>query len=331
MFQKNISSLSIKKKIPFYIFFELTKRCNLNCIHCYIVREKRQELSAGKIKEILDQLKEANSLIINFSGGEVFTRKDFFEIAQYARKQKFAIKIFTNATLINSHVAEKIRELKSLRVEVTIYSTNPKIHDYITGVSGSLQRSLNGLKELSKRKIPLRIKCPLLKQNVKDYKNIIKLSNNLNAKYQFDPVIFPKSNGKNEPLKFRIGTKELRRILSDPLLKDKDTRYFNPDIVCSAGHNSCTITSYGDVLPCILLPINLGNLKIKRFEEIWESSKKLQALRDIEWQNLKVCSSCRLSANCIRCPGLALLEDKNLLGPSQRACKITQIKSFLDN
>lgn len=331
----SLSQLTIKKKIPIYTFFELTRRCNLKCSHCYVTIEKRKELSTDEIKGIIDQLKEENCLILNFSGGEIFTRKDFFEIAWYAKKKKFAIKIFTNGTLIDKSRAEKISDLKPIRVEITVFSVKSKIHDNITGMPGSLKKSLEALSLLSKKNVPLRIKSTLMKQNASGYKQIIELAESLGAKYQFDLNIIPRIDGLKSTLKLRVNKKGLINVLGDPKIRINEKSIFNipprgkNHIPCNAGHNSCAITAYGDVLPCIVLPIKLGSLRKREFFDIWHNSYELRAIRSMKWEDLKGCRICSLQNYCHRCPGLAYLEDGDISAPSKTACEVTEIQSQL--
>jgi MoaA/NifB/PqqE/SkfB family radical SAM enzyme len=105
-----------RKKIPFSCHFDLTYRCNLNCVHCYLVKEDRPELG---------------TLYLSFSGGEIFTREDFFEIAEYARKLHFALRLLTNGTLIDEESADRVAALNPDLVAISIYSATPEIHDEI--------------------------------------------------------------------------------------------------------------------------------------------------------------------------------------------------------
>ena len=327
--KQKISTLTAKKHIPIYAFLELTRKCNLNCRHCYIVKEKRPELSSGAAKLIINQLADSGSLILNLSGGEVFTRKDFFDIAEYARSKKFAIKIFTNGTLIDADTASRIKALKPLRVEVTLYSLNGPIHDSITRIKGSWGLTMSGIKNLAKTKVPIRIKCPLTKLNVGSYKGVLNFSKKINAKYQFDPTITPKLNGSTQPATLRINAEQLYGIFSDPELDEKSFNskaFAEENFICSAGRNSCAISAYGDVLPCIIWPESLGNLKEKKFSEIWKNSHKLKTIRSIKMCDLARCSRCGAKKWCSRCPGLGFLEKGNLREPSDRNCQIALIK-----
>ncbi|MFA4842699.1 MAG: radical SAM protein [Candidatus Omnitrophota bacterium] len=321
-----LSKLTAEKKIPIYAFFELTRNCNLSCIHCYAAKERRKELSTQEIKEVIGQLKKENSLILNFSGGEAFVREDFFRILWYAKKSNFAIKIFSNGTLIGQKEANELAKIKPLRIEITIFSTHPEIHDCITGVNGSLGKSLRALKLLKDKNIPLRIKCPLLKSNASGYADIIGLAKSLEAKYQFDPKIIPKINGEKSPLQFQAGRKALFQILNDPKILENEEAV-SGHITCSAGYNTCAISAYGDVFPCIILPIKLGNLKENKFYDIWHNSVRLKQLRSVKPQDLAKCHKCRILSFCNRCPGSVYLEKGNLLGYSKSACVLAKAKA----
>ena len=124
-----LTKKAAREKIPLVCHFDLTYQCNLNCIHCYVVREDRPELSTSEIKDILGQLAQVGTLYLTFSGGEIFTREDFFQIAEYARKLHFALRLMTNGTLIDEQVADRVAALYPDQVSVSIYSTTPEIHN----------------------------------------------------------------------------------------------------------------------------------------------------------------------------------------------------------
>ena len=102
---------TMDKFIPFKLDWELTYRCNLKCAHCYQTGlSYGEELSTKKIYSILDELASLGCLYITFTGGEILLRKDFLDIAQYARKKNFALRLFTNGTLIDPGTADKIKD-----------------------------------------------------------------------------------------------------------------------------------------------------------------------------------------------------------------------------
>ena len=131
LYQKTIS-----ESMLFLAHWELTYSCNLKCRHCYVSKDLgRQEFGLDKAKEVINQLRELGCLYLVFSGGEIFCRKDFFEIASYARDQGFALRLMTNATKINQANIEKIAALLPLAVEISVYAASSQVHDLITGVA----------------------------------------------------------------------------------------------------------------------------------------------------------------------------------------------------
>jgi radical SAM protein with 4Fe4S-binding SPASM domain len=280
----------------------------------------------------------AGTLFITFSGGEAFLRDDFFEIATYAREKNFAVSILTNGTLIDEKAADRIESLYPLSVEISIYGANSNLHDGITGVPGSFDKSINAIRLLKERNTEIKIKMSLMKQNFDRYKEIISLAGKLDVKYEFSPVISPCLDSSREPLTYRIGKHELLKIFSDPLLNpetielDKEKFHSwdqNEFLMCGAGKTTCAISPDGNIYPCIVLRIPLGNLRKQLFSEIWHSFEN-RKIRTINFQDLKTCTHCELLDYCERCPGIALLEDGDIFGPARFFCKIAEVRKSIN-
>ena len=93
------------------VIFELTPRCNFSCVHCYLNDHHfSEEMSYDEIIEIIDILYEKEVLFLTFTGGDVFTRKDFLNIYLYAKKKGFIIELYTNGALIDEKVIDVYRK-----------------------------------------------------------------------------------------------------------------------------------------------------------------------------------------------------------------------------
>ena len=323
------------KNIPFLMQFELTSKCNLKCIHCYNVPEKKKlELSTERIKSILDELSYEGALFMGFTGGEILCREDFFEIAGHARKRNFALRLYTNATLITHEVADKIRDIQPLTVEVSLYATNPHIHDRITGVPGSYAKTMSAINMLKKRGVNIVIKTVIMKENAREHDGLRAFADEIGARSVYDYVIIPKIDGSKQPLGHCMSDLEIKDLLcrnvkTDAInkgnlnsleeLPDKDRP------ICGAARSGGCISAYGDVYPCVTWRVSLGNLKEKTFKEIWNSAKVNQ-IRDLTIGDMKYCSGCRLFYYCNHCPGMALLETGDSLGLSPTACRAAELK-----
>jgi radical SAM protein with 4Fe4S-binding SPASM domain len=329
---EELKEKAIEEKIPIVGHFDLTYKCNLSCSHCYIVKNNRKELSTTEIKKVLDQLAKSGMLYLTFSGGEILLRNDFFEIASYARKLHFALRLLTNGILINDKMADKIASLSPELVAISIYSLNSKIHNEITGKNLSLSKSLYAINKLIERKIRVKISNVIMKQNFDGYPSLYQYAKEIGAIFQTDYRITPKSSGSKEPYKFIINDTQINYVLSDPILvKDfkqesqgSNTGKYNT-IPCGAAHMSCYISPYGDIYPCVQLPIICGNLLEKKFDDIWNNSKELENIRFITISHLDQCSECNFFEYCRLCIGLNYVEKGNISSTSMRTCLEAQI------
>src|ERR1041385_4253674 len=125
--------------IPFSAHVDVTYRCNERCIHCYLDHDDHGEMTTAEIKDVLRQLAEAGSFFLTFSGGEVFLRRDFFELLEYARSLMFNVKVKTNAVMIGEKEADRLAALGLHGVQVSVYSHRSEVHDRITKLPGSLE------------------------------------------------------------------------------------------------------------------------------------------------------------------------------------------------
>lgn len=330
---------SVGRHIPLCVHMDLTMRCNELCVHCYRVIERRPEMATGEVKEVLAELARAGTLYLTFSGGEIFLRQDLFELIEHAKRLRFDVRLKSNALLITPAKAERLRALGVRQVDISIYSADPEIHDAVTKVKGSLEGTMQGIACLKDAGITVKLSCPLMKQNIATYPEVRALAERLGTLCGFDPMITAKNDGDSSTVTHRIQRKDFLRVLQDPLLNPDLGKSAEPaawsvrpdldEIPCGASHNACYINSYGDVQPCVALPIVCGNVREESFEEIWRRSTKMGEVRSIRIRNLHTCSTCAASQFCTRCPGQALVEDGNLYGPSTAACEHTLVAAQL--
>ncbi len=341
---------TVEQHLPWNVHLDLTYRCNERCIHCYLDHEDHGEMTTAECRNVLDQLARAGTLFLTLSGGEIFLRKDLFELIAYARSLHFDVSLKTNALLIDVERARKLRELGVRHIQISIYSADPKIHDAITKVCGSFERSLSAIRMLQTEGLRVKIACPLMKQNLAAYGDVLALAEEIGVPYLIDLTITPKMDGDKSILSLRNSAQDLLPVLRDPILTAHSCSQDSApdlarsigsatssgiessaydDIPCSAGHNSCYISPYGDVSPCVQMPVPAGNLRRQQFEEIWHGSGEMNRVRAVRESQLPVCSTCSIQKFCGRCPGLAQMEGGDLLGPYERACEMAEMSARL--
>ena len=321
---EKVAAKALALGVPLSVQLDLTWRCNLRCLHCYLDHDGSAELPAAALAEILDQLAAAGALFLVLSGGEVLLREDFFEILEHARARLFSVKLKTNGTLLGASQARRLRALAVQQVDISIYSHRREVHDGVTQTPGSLERSLEAIRELRSQGVSVRLVDVLMRQNVSDYQGVQALAAELGAAFVVDPTVTPKLNGDRSVTALRIPGDMLQRIFRDPGVVGHPGEFCAPppppdeavlnEFPCSAGHTACYISPCGDLYPCVQFPLSCGNLRRQSFAELWRGSPALAQVRAIRSRDLPVCRQCANLSRCSRCPGLACLEGDLQIG-----------------
>ncbi len=326
----------IKEHTPVIAYLELTLACNIKCKHCYLEADhqnRNKELSINEIDKLLDEMAELGVIIIVLTGGEIFLRKDLFEIMNKIRAKGFALVLFTNGTLITEDLCKKLYELAPLGIEISLHGSTKEVHEKITGIEGSFDKSLNAIKLIKKNGMRVKLKSNVLKSNFDDIENIIKLAEDMDIDYTFDPFIFPGRDLCQEQTEERIGDKELKSIFINPKIGKKlectdEFSYLEmpENRLCGAGSNIFNISSNGDVYPCIPLKIKAGNIRENSLVKIWNTSKELNDIRNYKVKHLEKCDTCELIKKCSKCMAMSYNENGNLLGCSDLLKQFAKVK-----
>ena len=163
---QEMSQRALDLGVPMSVHFDITYRCNERCVHCYLDHDDHGEMTTAEIKRVLDELAEAGTFFLTFSGGEVLMRRDFFELLEYARSLMFAVRIKTNAVMIGQAEARRMLELGVDQVQVSIYSHRAEVHDAITKLPGSLRRSVAAIRFLTQQGLRVTIANVLMTANM---------------------------------------------------------------------------------------------------------------------------------------------------------------------
>jgi len=330
---QDVTSKAFRLNVPLNVQLDLTYRCNERCVHCYLDHHDHGEMTTAEIKHLLQDMADAGVLILTLSGGEIFVRKDIFEIIEHARRLMFCVRLKTNATLIGEQEATRLRDLAIESIQVSIYSHRADVHDAITLLPGSLERSLKAIRFLKAHGLKVIIANVLMTHNAGDYAKVRRLAADLGVECTLDPTITPMMDGDRSVLSLGVDHDALSEVFRDEeLVGDAESFCAIPAEVgeddlestpCSAGHTACYVSPYGDVFPCVQFPLPTGNVRREHFIDIWRHSTQMNEVRSIRVKDLPTCSSCTHASSCSRCPGLAYMEG-NMRGPSSQDCE----KSF---
>ncbi len=330
-----LAKRAYKSKSPTTVTFQVTDRCNYDCIHCYQEHVDHNELTFEEIDRILHELADAGVLFLTLMGGEFFMHRDANKILGLAHELGFAIKLLSTGHHIHEKRADYLATLRPLQVDMSLYGSHPRVHEQITRHPGSWQRTVDAAKRLLNRKIPVLLKAPAMESNAKDLAEIKQLADSLGADYSFDAKITAMENMDQTPVGLRMTEDTLRNFYRDTQSGtaqyiaasyetfDPKTSTLRPlnHTPCRAGQQAVSINPQGEVWPCNSLPISCGSLREKSFHEIWFGSDTLDELRDLRWAKISECNVCELRPYCQRCHGMALTEQGKMKGPSLEACR----------
>ena len=198
--------------------FELTRRCNERCIHCYIPNGKKdsgKDMAIEKVKSIIDEFAEMGGLHVTLSGGEAFLHPKLIEAMQYCREKDMQISILSNLIALTDAQVKAIREANVSNVQVSLYSMIPEHHDFITTVKGSFARTKMAIEKLVAANVPVQISCPVMKANKDDYKDVLLYAQSLKIKAQTDFIMMARSDLDTENLANRISLEETEKLLRE--------------------------------------------------------------------------------------------------------------------
>ncbi len=317
---KEVDDFVKSNYIPLHMMLEVSRRCNINCVHCYNIKDKAH-LSYKQIDDIFKQLREAGTLFLTLTGGEFFARTDACDILRLARSYGFDIRLITNGTMITKVVAQVLHDVNMLEVGVSVLGSTAEVHDALARHPGAFDRTLAGIKNCIEAKVPVHIKCTLMNENYHQFRGVIDLAKSLGIVFMIDPIVTPRDDGDVVNLKYRLKEEHLEdfymcqfKELGDEVQEGEPAEK-EKGLPCDAGTGFGSISASGDVYPCVQLPKAVGNVFKGRFKDIWQQASFLNKLRQATKKECSDCSSCA---------GLSYLETGDPFGPSSISSKIKE-------
>ncbi len=317
------------------IAWEITRRCNLRCVHCRGASEDisyEGELSTSEARSLIDEISRYYSPVIIMTGGEPLIRDDIFDLIRYGTDKGLRVVLASNGTLIDERMASLIKASGVKRVSISIDGPTREEHDGFRGVPGAFDGAINGIENLKKQGVPFQINVTVTRRNKNKLEDIFKLSKDLGAVAIHIFLLVPMGRGKDlmgeeispeeyeEVLiwfyKKRISERDIEfkatcaphyyRIIRQ--MAKKDGIPFTPENFgmdfytrgCLGGISFCFISYNGILQPCGYLEINCGNIRETGFKDAWENSPQFNALRNSENYKGK-CGYCEFFKVCGGC------------------------------
>jgi radical SAM protein with 4Fe4S-binding SPASM domain len=199
------------------IFWEVTKGCNLRCIHC---RASATELSSPNDLEtrralgIIDQIAEAANPILVLSGGEPLYRSDIFQLARYATDKGLRVALATNGTLVTKEVARMIVDSGVKRVSISLDGADSLTHDAFRGIPGAFDAAVYGLRNLKSLGMSVQINMTIARHNARQLPQVLDLARSLGADALHTFLLVPVGCGVDIAAEQMVAPEEYEEMLN---------------------------------------------------------------------------------------------------------------------
>lgn len=286
------------------INWEITKKCNLNCIYCRVCGggEKVDELTEIEAKNIVDKLYQSGYQHLKFTGGEPLIKDYFWNLVKYAHQKGMLVSIFTNGVLITDKLLPNFKKY----ISIVAFSLDTLVDEH----NKILKRNkaliiINNIKKIQKLDIPVVISATVSNITINDLEDL---------------VLFVKDTGINEikindfVLNGRANDNEVILKLKRPLIEDQ--RYLiniiksiyhekilkNYQFRCECSNDDLFISYKGDLYPCVELSYlsdeyKIGNLVTDNIKDLLKTNVNFhQQIQDRDYCGYSYLSSTHFSA-----------------------------------
>jgi heme b synthase len=316
------------------VAWELTRSCNLACVHCRAAAQDRPyegELSLAECRKVMDEIAEVAKPIIILTGGEPLLRSDVFDIARYGHAMGFRMTLATNGTLLTSEIVREMIESGIERISVSLDGANASSHDSFRKVPGAFEAALRGIALAREAKLDFQINTTITHENIDEFPGIHELAVSLGAVAHHIFMLVPMGRGKDlaqksisseryeetlhwfyeqrdkAPLQLKATCAphyyRIMRQRAKSEGREINFETFGLDAVtrgCLGGSGFVFVSHVGQVQPCGYLEVACGDLREKSFKEIWNDSPIFHDLRDLKRYGGK-CGKCEFIRVCGGC------------------------------
>jgi radical SAM protein with 4Fe4S-binding SPASM domain len=202
---------------PRLIFWELTKGCNLRCIHCRASATELSspsDLSTQTARNIIDQIAAVSSPILVLSGGEPLFRSDIFELARYGTDKGLRVALATNGTLVTKQVAQKIVDSGVKRVAISLDGADAATHDTFRGIPGAFDAAITGFRNLKELGMSVQINTTIARHNAHQLPDVLNLARSIGADALHTFLLVPVGCGVDIASEQMVPPEEYERMLN---------------------------------------------------------------------------------------------------------------------
>lgn len=324
---------------PAHGTLELTARCNLACRMCYARRgagdraAAAAELPAAAWLELARQAAGSGMVFLLLTGGEIFLRRDLFEIYEPLTRLGLVLALFTNGTLITPEVAARLGDAPPSRTEITLYGATAGTYEAVTGVRGSYAACRSGIEALLARRVPLGLKSTLTRQNAAELEAMRSMARDWGVPFSASCLLSRRPDGgESEVDDCRLPAEDCVVLEADDRASADDWAEIalkgsgagaHGNFYCRSGRAAFLIGPAGEMNVCSLLPRPGARPLETGFAAAW---KQVGDFVEAAPPASIECRTCEALPYCGRCPAWSMMETGTLTEPAPYLCAIARAR-----
>lgn len=302
-----------RPSFPLHFVLILGYKCNLACTHCSSSADKHGSpgYSTAEARDILGQMAEIGVVDVAFSGGEPLLRRDLEELVGFARDHGMATGTSTNGYALSDRRAHSLKRAGLDRLQVSLDGTREQ-HECVRG-PGSFDRAVTAIRRSLNAGLRTHICFTAMRSNAHLLPEMIEIALELGVDGFNLSQFVPTGRGAADEALAPMTAKRLLEIWLDAKVRHPElhlTAHSSGLAALSSGVEHCRggcqagisigcITPDGDVTPCVMFPLSLGNLRDRTLGEIWSTSEDVALLKSREVKG--ACASCTHRLDCGGC------------------------------
>jgi heme b synthase len=327
--------------------WEVTRRCNLACLHCRAAAGSGpypDELTNAEGKKLLDDLATMGQVVVILTGGEPLLRDDIFDLTAYGNGLGHRMVMAVNGTLLTPAIAARLKAAGIQRVSISIDGATALSHDRLRAVEGAYAGALTGIAACREAGLPFQINTTVTRANRGELAAIHEMALKLGAAAHHVFVLVPTGRGElireelvtpeeyEETLNWLLARQQGGKLFIKPTCAPQYYRLWRQDAAsrgepitaathgmeamtkgCLGGQGFAFVSYKGEVQPCGYLELVAGNLRQTPFPEIWANSELFRQLRRVDDYHGKCCA-CQYRKVCGGCRARAYAMTGDVLG-----------------
>lgn len=329
--------------VPYLIAVNLTRRCNLACVHCYMDAEQRSkaapgELSDAELHSLFTEIgKRAPGTILVLTGGEPLMHPGLPELVSAGARHGLRVVLGTNGVLLREPMTRRLKEAGLEGMGISLDSVDAARHDAFRGVPGAFAKTCEAFRLCREAGIHAQMHFTVTRNNRGELASAVELAKSLGASILnfFFLVCVGRGESRMDltPREYEEALREiaaLQKSAQGILVQTRCTPHFKRVLHqedplspytratgydgggCPAATHYCRITPGGEVTPCPYIELSAGNVRDNGFWKVWDDARLLKSMRDVSLLEGR-CGSCEYRDLCGGCRAKALVAG-NLMG-----------------